>query len=640
MKTLGRHITTALLIASLSLLTCKASSVKAADLTEQPQYSIAEIIYSQGETDSPVLTIKGDSEQPPTFISYDLFDPLRVVIDIAAGSFGEGVTLPIEINSGAVASVQGKVLAEQQPAIAKIEVLLTQDNQYVIEKVNNDIQIRFAEIPPMASASDVPSTDPKPEATPTVLEIGQITVRPENNGVKITLVAGQPITDYERVVLAEGSGRPDRMYLDIHGATAPSLPSITAVNVGALARLRTSTKENGVRIVFDSSINQLFDYDIDTTPEGLQVTIKTPDNSDGDPGSDPISTLLSGLNNHEDLRQQEPAAETYDNQVTKQLKRVGVSGDSFVDAGYDQERITVDFYKTNIENVFYLLKEISGRNFVVDDSVSGNVTLYLEKVPWDFILDVVLNLKGLQKAEKFNTIVISPQSKNFTWPEDTASTEVTFEAPDQDLVAQINEQLSQPAEVVEAKMHIKKASELAQKQQLTAALDSYKKAFMLWPDNISLIKRIARFCLAEMGNYICAEDYGRKALALDESDSEAIVQMALTLANMDNTEAEIFFEKATQGERPDPDALLNFAAYYENKGANEQALELLTRYESIYERTLATMIAKARIYDKENQPDKAEEIFETIILYTGFELPPDLEKFIKGRLALRDTQHR
>lgn len=632
MKTLGRQITTAFLVASLILLTCEARAVKAADLADQPQYTISEIIYTQGETNSPVLIIKGDSEQPPTFISYDLFDPLRVVIDIAAGNFAEGVTLPIEINSDAVASVQGTILAEQKPAIAKIEVLLTQDNQYVIEKVNNNIQISFAEIAETPVTTKVSSPNQNPEQTLSALEIAQVAVSSSDGAVKVALIANQPITDYERVVLAKSASRPDRMYLDIHGATAPSVANVTEVNMGVLARLRTSTKENGVRIVFDSSIDQLFDYEIDTTQEGLQVTIKDPIKNNRESGNDPISALLSGLNNPQETNAR-------DSQIAKQLKRVGVSGDAFVDAGYDQERITVDFYKTNIENVFYLLKEISGRNFVVDDSVSGNVTLYLEKVPWDFILDVVLNLKGLQKVEKFNTIVISPQSKNFSWPEDITSTEVTFEAPDPDLVAQINEQLSQSPEVIEAKMYIKQANELTQKKQLPAALETYKKAYVLWPDDIGLVKRIARFCLTEMGNYICAEDYARKALALDENDSEAIVQMALTLANMGNDEAEIFFKKATQGKRPDPEALLNFAAYLENKGTNDQALKVLTQYESIYERTLSTMIAKARIYDKENQPDKAEEIFETIIMYSGFDLPPDLEKFIKGRLALRDTQH-
>jgi len=464
-------------------------------------------------------------------------------------------------------------------------------------------------------------------------------IDPIEGGVKVILAADQPITDYKQVVLPKGNGRPDRMYLDIHGANAPTLAGIMTVNKGPLARLRTSPKENGTRIVFDSKIDQLFDYELETVEQGLQVTIKNPASQ-----TDPIGSLLSELGTSEgDKLSNTTKAEKNipeNSQVAKQLKSVGLkTGDSFVDAGYDSKRYSVDFYKTNIENVFYLLKELSGRNFVVDDSVSGTVTLYLEKVPWDFILDVVLNLKSLQKAEKFNTIVISPQSKNFIWPEDPQSEESTFAPPPEELVAQIDEQLSQPPEVLEARMYIQNANDLVKKKQLPAALEAYKEAFVLWPENIALIKRIADFCLVEMQNYVCAEDYAGKALTLNDNDDEAALQMAVAQANMGKADAGVYFEKATKGDRPTANALLSYAAYYENIGNNDQALNLLTQYESLYERTLTSMVAKARIFDKQNKPDKAEEIYEAILMYTGFDLPADLKKFIKGRLASRESQH-
>jgi type IV pilus assembly protein PilQ len=640
-KTLGRKITPVLLIAFWALLACKASDVSAAaDTTGASPYNISEISYTHEATSPDVLTIKGISKQPPTFITYDLFDPMRVVLDIADGNFAEGVALPIELNSGAVSSVRGSIVTDQKTAIAKIEVLLKEDSQYTIEKVNNDIRIFFTEKAPMPiSATTTGNQEIKSDTAG--IEITAIIVEPFEDGIRVVLDAGQPITDFEQVVLPKGGGRPDRMYLDIHGASAPSLTSVITVNKGPLARLRTSPKENGTRIVFDSKIAQLFDFEIDPVQKGLQITIKNPATD-----NDPIGRLLSGLDSSESnehsknksVKTEKTIPES--SQVAKQLQAVGVkSGDSFVDAGYDSKRYSVDFYKTNIENVFYLLKELSGRNFVVDDSVSGTVTLYLEKVPWDFILDVVLNLKGLQKVEKFNTIVISPQSKNFSWPEDSQSDESTFAAPDQEIVAQIDEQLSQPTEVIEAKIFIQKANDLVKKNQLPAALEAYKEAFVLWPKNIDLIKRIANFCLVEMQNYVCAEDYAGKALALDEKDVESALQMAISRANMGRADAGVFFEKAIQGDRPTASALLSYAAYSENRGDNDQALNLLTRYESIYERTLTTMIAKARIFDKQNKPDKAEEIYEAILMYTGFALPADLKKFIKGRLALREAQH-
>jgi type IV pilus assembly protein PilQ len=63
---------------------------------------------------------------------------------------------------------------------------------------------------------------------------------------------------------------------------------------------------------------------------------------------------------------------------------------------YTGEKIALDFYKTDIKNVFRIIREISGKNFAIDKNVTGQVTLTLEKpVPWDQVLDLVLKMNGL-----------------------------------------------------------------------------------------------------------------------------------------------------------------------------------------------------------------------------------------------------
>jgi type IV pilus assembly protein PilQ len=60
------------------------------------------------------------------------------------------------------------------------------------------------------------------------------------------------------------------------------------------------------------------------------------------------------------------------------------------------EKIALDFYKTDIKNVFRILREVSGKNFAIDKDVNGKVTLTLEKpVPWDQVLDLVLRMNQL-----------------------------------------------------------------------------------------------------------------------------------------------------------------------------------------------------------------------------------------------------
>jgi type IV pilus assembly protein PilQ len=63
---------------------------------------------------------------------------------------------------------------------------------------------------------------------------------------------------------------------------------------------------------------------------------------------------------------------------------------------YIGEKIAVDFFRTNIKNVFRIIREVSGENFAIDKDVTGEVTLSLEKpIPWDQVLALVLKMNKL-----------------------------------------------------------------------------------------------------------------------------------------------------------------------------------------------------------------------------------------------------
>ena len=75
---------------------------------------------------------------------------------------------------------------------------------------------------------------------------------------------------------------------------------------------------------------------------------------------------------------------------------------------YTGEKIALDFYDTDIKNVFLILMEISGENFAIDKDVTGKVTLTLAKpVPWDQALDLILKMNHLGKKYEGNIIRIS-----------------------------------------------------------------------------------------------------------------------------------------------------------------------------------------------------------------------------------------
>jgi type IV pilus assembly protein PilQ len=75
--------------------------------------------------------------------------------------------------------------------------------------------------------------------------------------------------------------------------------------------------------------------------------------------------------------------------------------------GYTGRRITLDFNDIDIRNLLRLIADVSKKNVVVADDVTGKVTVSLRNVPWDQALDIILKAKGLGKQEIGNVIRIA-----------------------------------------------------------------------------------------------------------------------------------------------------------------------------------------------------------------------------------------
>jgi type IV pilus assembly protein PilQ len=75
---------------------------------------------------------------------------------------------------------------------------------------------------------------------------------------------------------------------------------------------------------------------------------------------------------------------------------------------YEGQRLTLNFQDIETRAVLQLLAETSGKNIVVSDTVTGNVTLRLRNVPWDQALDIVMTTKGLDMRQNGNVIIVAP----------------------------------------------------------------------------------------------------------------------------------------------------------------------------------------------------------------------------------------
>ena len=100
-----------------------------------------------------------------------------------------------------------------------------------------------------------------------------------------------------------------------------------------------------------------------------------------------------------------------DNQYTVEIKPSQKRANAEEKKEYTGERLTLNFQDIDVRSVLQLLADTSGQNIVVSDSVTGNLTLRLQNVPWDQALDIVLRTKGLDKRRQDNFIIIGPTAE-------------------------------------------------------------------------------------------------------------------------------------------------------------------------------------------------------------------------------------
>jgi type IV pilus assembly protein PilQ len=78
---------------------------------------------------------------------------------------------------------------------------------------------------------------------------------------------------------------------------------------------------------------------------------------------------------------------------------------------YTGKKVTLEFADADVRKIFQLIAEVSNKNILVGDDVSGTISIKLVNVPWDQALDVILQTKGLDKKEDGNIMIIRPAGK-------------------------------------------------------------------------------------------------------------------------------------------------------------------------------------------------------------------------------------
>ena len=78
---------------------------------------------------------------------------------------------------------------------------------------------------------------------------------------------------------------------------------------------------------------------------------------------------------------------------------------------YTGRKVSLEFADAEVRKIFQLLSEVSNKNFVLGDDVTGTISIKLVNVPWDQALDIILDTKGLDKRQDGNIIIIKGKGK-------------------------------------------------------------------------------------------------------------------------------------------------------------------------------------------------------------------------------------
>ncbi len=578
-------------------------------------YQIVDVSWAETR-DVFSVRIAGSSE--PNYTMYELFAPQRIVLDIAAGSISPSLVFPFEVSKGPIGMITGRIIEGQNSTIARVEIMLNEELSYFVEKESSDLVVIFSE----DSASPERPLELVEKNHVTITDIQVDAFSPEK--ATVLIYSSGPIGKYELHEELKDETQSARLLIDLPEVKLEDRVIPVALD-SPVALIQSHQGIGGGTIVLDSADNNLFAYEIHVSDNYLELSLSAKDFGENNDAE--IVALLTGS-------KAEGSGDFDGDAAFMSLSNVNDNTDPLTDlssnlnfSGYDEQKISVDFYKIDLHNVFRLIGEISNRNIVVDEAVSGSLTLSMNDVPWDFLLDVVLNLKDLAKEERFNTIVISPKSEEFTWPEAAAATQLEVSVEP----ITVTKRLQTSKEKIDAKKLIYEANLEESNGKNVRAIALYEQAYQLWPENGDLAKRISVLAMVKLGQNAKAAHYAKIAVQNNPQDFKAALIAAMSLANMEKVnEAKEYFDLAVSGNKPSKHALASYAAFSEQNRSYDAALTMLDQYSIIYGNSLETMVSRARIFDQMGDAIRADEEYRAILL-SGFNIPEDLKAYITNR---------
>lgn len=314
--------------------------------------------------------------------------------------------------------------ADLEKTTAKVEILLKEDFNYEVTEGNETLTVQLLgaaekeETVKVETTQSIPALVEKPAPVKKkkaviipgkTASLSNIEFTTLENGKSDILIETSHPVKYD---ITQGKG--NKIYLNLHNTIIPdhhkrpiltyyfksaveSLMPMQMPGKSKTAKIEISTRDQvPYRIVQDE--NLLFLYFEASSLEPPEFTKAKKKVASGTEVIEKISQPLEQSDTLVTKKEQtaEEKAKALEEEIFGKKKE------------YTGDKIKLDFFETDVKNVFRILRSVGGVNFAIDRDVQGKVTLTLEDpVPWDQVLDLVLKMNNLGQIKEGNVIRIA-----------------------------------------------------------------------------------------------------------------------------------------------------------------------------------------------------------------------------------------
>ncbi|MBW2107192.1 MAG: type IV pilus secretin PilQ [Deltaproteobacteria bacterium] len=397
--------------------------------TAQQYRAIVKVDVSEDNNTARVVL---HANQPLTYTAVKHQFPLGVVLYFPDTRL-EGVSKHYSPESSVISAIQTSMLERKRPA-SRVEVRLNRDTTYKVVRSGDDLVVVFSkpEQPVARQGRETKQTASPPAALKIATQASTPSVQPNPTAAKAVQPAEGSAEQEKPAVVTRidfemldggksrvtvGTDRPVRyetqkvsdkkLLLKLLNTTIPKFqkrPLITTRFSGAVDRVvPVQTKKMGNAAAIAVELREPVAYRV--------YQVKNRCIMDFDPSSVPprpmpaaekaawIEAMNRTVQETEAAVMGTPARKAKTEPVVTEQGKI-----------YTGEKISLDFQDADIHNIFRILHEVSGKNFVIGDDVKGRVTLKLVNVPWDQVLDLILKMNKLGTVTEGNVVRIATLS--------------------------------------------------------------------------------------------------------------------------------------------------------------------------------------------------------------------------------------